>query len=64
MTPLVHGALQSKNLSFKEVRFGTNMKTNNKNDKEKSLPDIVSLSIPENQKVMPKFSTNNCVEQI
>lgn len=50
MTPLVHGALQNRNLSFKEGRLGTKIKTNNKNDKEKSLPDIVNISISENQR--------------
>lgn len=50
MTLLAHGVLYNSNLSFKEVRFGTKMKTNNKNDKEKSLPDIVYMSISENQR--------------
>jgi len=48
---------------FLEVRFGTESKINDEDDKEKSLPGIVVISLywTRHREVMPEFFISNCV---
>ena len=56
--------LEIKEYSSLEVRFGTKLKTNNEEEKEKSLPDFGVIFPYLTRGLMPQISGNSYVSKI